>query len=285
MAKNINFLSDLTGSFSSPCSENPTVRMIEAGYQKEGMNARFITCEVGPEKLEQSIKGAIAMGWKGFSCSLPNKQEVIQYLDELDTSAKVIGAVNCVVIKEGKLTGYNTDGQGFIEALSEITSVKGKHITLLGAGGAARAIAVEAALAGAKHITLINRNEERGQDLVKLIEENTQAKASFTKWTKQVAIDSQTEILVNATSIGLNDADAIPDIDLASIEKAMIVADVIPNPPETKLLREAAKKGCTTLNGLNMLVNQGAQNVYNWFGKKVDRAPMKASLEEIFNAK
>ncbi|MBT0727057.1 shikimate dehydrogenase [Rosenbergiella australiborealis] len=259
--------------------------MIEAAYQNEGMNARFITCEVGPETLSHAINGAIAMGWKGFSCSLPNKQEVIQYLDDLDTSAQVIGAVNCVVIKEGKLTGYNTDGKGFIEALCDITSVKGKHITLLGAGGAARAIAVEAALAGAKHITLVNRNQERGEALVKLIEENTKAKASFVKWTKHVSIESETEILVNATSIGLNDAQAIPDIDMDSLHKEMIIADVIPNPPETKLLREAAKKGCTTLNGLNMLVNQGAQNIYNWFGKKVDREPMKASLKEIFEAK
>lgn len=285
MAKEINFLSDLTGSFSSPCSENPTVRVIEAAYHKEQMNARFITCEVGPDKLKQAIDGAIAMGWKGFSCSLPNKQEVIQYLDELDTSAQVIGAVNCIAIKEGKLTGFNTDGKGFIEALSDITSVKGKTITLLGAGGAARAIAVEAALAGAKHITLVNRNQERGEAVAKLVNDNTEAEASFTQWTKQFAIPEGTEILVNATSIGLNDEEAIPDIDLDSITAQMIVADVIPNPPETKLLREAAKKGCTTLTGLNMLVNQAAENVYNWFGKKVDRAPMKAALEEIFEVK
>lgn len=282
MAKPLNFLSDLTGSFSSPCSENPTVRMIEAAYRHEQMNARFITCQVGNDKLESAITGAMAMGWKGFSCSLPNKQKVIEYLDELDTSAKVIGAVNCVVIREGKLTGFNTDGRGFVEALKAMTEIAGKHIILLGSGGAARAIAVEAALAGAKIITVVNRNVERGEALAKLIRENTEAEARFHAWDGVVSIDKDCDILVNATSIGLNDAQTLPDIDLDSISASLFVADVIPNPPETRLLREAKSKGCQTLNGLNMLVNQGAQNIFNWFGKRVDKKPMRQVLEDIF---
>lgn len=115
-----------------------------------------------------------------------------------------------------------------------------------------------------------------------LISENTSAQATFVHWTPGIAIGDDQDILVNATSVGLDDAEAIPDIDVQSLRSELFVADVIPNPPQTKLLRQAAEKGCRTLNGLNMLVNQGALNLTYWFEVEADKAPMRKVLEDLF---
>ena len=136
-----NFLPKLVGSFSCPAAENPTTAIMEAAFRHHYMHYRYINCEVGPENLAAAIQGAKAMGWRGFNCSLPNKVEIIRYLDELGESAKIIGAVNTVVIGDDqRTTGENTDGKGFVKAISEIITIQDKKIALLGAGGAARAI-------------------------------------------------------------------------------------------------------------------------------------------------
>ena len=282
MAEQQNFLSDLTGSFSSPCNENPTVAMMEEAYRHQGINARYINCDVGKQQLEMAVAGAKAMGWRGFNCSIPNKQAILNYIDELGTSAKVIGAVNCVIIRDGKLTGQNTDGKGFVEALKQQIDPQGKKLALLGAGGAARAIAVESALAGVSEITIINRDKARGEDLAELINVNTSATANYAEWLPGLKLDKDYHILVNATSVGLDDADAMPDIDTDSLYAELFVADVIPNPPQTALLRAATDKGCRTLNGLNMLVNQGALNLAYWFDTAADKAPMRKVLQTLF---
>ncbi len=282
MAEQQNFLSDLTGSFSSPCNENPTVAMMEEAYRHQGINARYINCDVGKQQLEMAVSGAKAMGWRGFNCSIPNKQAILNYIDELGTSAKVIGAVNCVIIRDGKLTGENTDGKGFVEALKQQIDPQGKKLALLGAGGAARAIAVESALAGVSEITIINRDKAKGEDLAKLINANTKATANYAEWRPGLKVNKDYDILVNATSVGLDDADAMPDIDTNSLSAELFVADVIPNPPQTALLRAAADKGCRTLNGLNMLVNQGALNLAYWFDITADKAPMRKVLQTLF---
>ena len=282
MAEQQNFLSELTGSFSSPCNENPTVAMMEEAYRHQGINARYINCDVGKQQLEMAVAGAKAMGWRGFNCSIPNKQAILSYIDEVGTSAKVIGAVNCVIIREGKLTGENTDGKGFVEALKQQIDPEGKKLALLGAGGAARAIAVESALAGVSEITIINRDKAKGEDLAELINANTDATATYAEWSSGLKVDKNFDILVNATSVGLDDAEAMPDIDTDSLSEELFVADVIPNPPQTALLRAASDKGCRTLNGLNMLVNQGALNLAYWFDTTADKAPMRKVLQTLF---
>ncbi|KGD75378.1 shikimate dehydrogenase [Tatumella morbirosei] len=282
MAEQQNFLSELTGSFSSPCNENPTVAMMEEAYRHQGINARYINCDVGKQQLEMAVAGAKAMGWRGFNCSIPNKQAILSYIDEVGTSAKVIGAVNCVIIREGKLTGENTDGKGFVEALKQQIDPEGKKLALLGAGGAARAIAVESALAGVSEITIINRDKAKGEALAELINANTDATATYVEWSSGLKVDKNFDILVNATSVGLDDAEAMPDIDTDSLSEELFVADVIPNPPQTALLRAASDKGCRTLNGLNMLVNQGALNLAYWFDTTADKAPMRKVLQTLF---
>ena len=150
MATPHNFLAELVGCFATPVAENPTVAMIESAFRHHGMNARYINCEVQPAALGDAARGARAMGWRGFNCSIPHKVAIIAHLDGLGDSAATIGAVNCAVRRGDKWIGENTDGVGFMESLRTLIDVKGKSIVVFGAGGAARAIAVEAALAGAR---------------------------------------------------------------------------------------------------------------------------------------
>ena len=137
----MNFLHALTGSFAQPAAENPTVAMIEAAYRHHGLEWRYVNCEVAPEQLAAAVRGARAMGWAGFNCSLPHKLTVIEHLDGLAPSAEIIGAVNTVVMRDGLWIGENTDGQGFVEALRPVCDLEGQRVTLFGAGGAARAVA------------------------------------------------------------------------------------------------------------------------------------------------
>jgi shikimate dehydrogenase len=279
----MSFLSILTGSFSTPAGENPTVAMVEAAYRHHGLDARYLNCEVAPESLGAAVRGARAMGWVGFNLSLPHKVTVIEHLDGLGESAAVIGAVNCVVRRDGRYVGENTDGQGFLTALRTVVDPAGKSLVVLGAGGAARAIAVEAALAGASRITIVNRGRERGAELVALLSERTPARAELEPWESDYRVAAGTDIVVNATSVGLApDYDARLDLDVDSLEPAMVVADVIMNPPVTRLLRDAEARGCTVLDGLGMLVNQAVIGIRYWTGIDPDPGVMRRTLEQLF---
>ena len=273
----LSFLSLLTGSFSIPAAENPTVAMVEAAYRDLGLDARYINCDVAPDALGDAVLGARAMGWKGFNCSLPHKVAVIEWLDEVAESAALIGAVNCVVDRDGRWIGENTDGQGFVASLRTVVDPAGASLALLGAGGAARAIAVESALAGVASITVVNRDRGRGSELADLVSGLTSA--SFVEW--EGVYEPSGDILVNATSIGLADGEAMPPVALSS---GLVVADVIPNPPRTRLIREAEALGCTTLDGIGMLVEQGVVAIRLWTGLEPDAALMRRTVEELLAA-
>jgi shikimate dehydrogenase len=283
MAEPLNFLSVLTGSFATPAAENPTVAMIEAAYRHHGVDARYLNCEVAPEALGDAVRGARAMGWAGFNCSIPHKVAVIQHLDGLGDSPAVIGAVNCVVRRNRRLIGENTDGQGFLTALRPVVDPTGRSLVIFGAGGAARAIAVEAALAGAGPITIVNRDQRRGAELVAHLNDRTPAAAELVRWEGTYRVPETTGIVVNATSIGLfPDVDARLDLDRDTLRPPMVVADVIPNPPSTWLLRDAGRRGCTVLDGMGMLVNQGVISIRHWIGIDADPAVMRRRLEDLF---
>ena len=277
-----NFLSALTGSFATPAAENPTVAMIEAAYRHHGIDARYLNCDVAPEALGDAVRGAAAMGWVGFNCSIPHKVAVIEHLDGVAASAEIIGAVNCAVRRDGGWVGENTDGQGFLASLRTVADPAGSSLVVLGAGGAARAIAVEAALAGATAITVVNRDRARGSQLVALLEARTPASAQLVAWDRTFAVPAATDIVVNATSVGLfPDVDARVDLEVESLAPGMVVADVIPNPPRTRLIRDAAARGCTVLDGLGMLVGQGAIGIRHWTGVDPDQAVMREALEGL----
>jgi shikimate dehydrogenase len=279
----VTFLSLLTGSFSTPAAENPTVAMVEAAYRHHGLDARYLNCEVEPDALGDAVRGARAMGWVGFNCSLPHKVAVIEHLDAIGDSAAVIGAVNCVVRRDGLYVGENTDGQGFLAALRTVVDPAGKSLVVLGAGGAARAITVEAALAGAATITIVNRDRARGLEVVALLNERPSARATFVGWDGTYRVPDATDIVVNATSVGLApDLDARVDLDPDSLRPEMTVADVIPNPPRTRLIRDAEERGCAVLDGLGMLVNQAVIGIRYWTGIDPDPTVMRRELEELF---
>ena len=278
-----DFLAALVGSFATPAAENPTVAMIEAAFVHYGLHARYINCEVEPENLGDAARGARAMGWRGFNCSIPHKVAILRHIDGLGLSASTIGAVNCVVRRGDKLIGENTDGVGFMESLRTLIDPRGKSIVVFGAGGAARAIAVESALAGASKLTVVNRSETRGRELTKLINDETTASAEFVAWDRPYKIDASADILVNATSIGLfPDVEARLDVDMSSLRAHMIAADVIPNPPRTLFIRESQARGLRVLDGLGMLVNQGVVSIRHWFGVDVDPSVMRATVEALF---
>jgi shikimate dehydrogenase len=278
-----NFLSRLTGVFASPVAENPTGVMVEAAYRHHGVAARYISCDVTPANLEAAVRGAVAMGWVGFNCSLPHKVAVMAFLDEIAESAALIGAVNCVVIRDGRLVGENTDGQGFLTSLRTTVDPRGQVVLVLGAGGAARAIAVELALAGARRILIANRSPERGADLARHVQQNTPADAVTIDWSGPLTVPGEVGIVVNATSIGLfPDVDGRPDLDYAGLREGMVVADVIPNPPHTQFLAAAEAHGCVTLDGLGMLVNQAVIGVKHWMGIDADPLVMRAVLDDLF---
>ena len=277
-----DFLDELTGSFAQPARENPTVVMVEAAYRHHGLAWRYVNCEVAPDALGDAVRGARAMGWRGFNCSIPHKVAVLEHLDRLGESAAIIGAVNTVVRRGDALVGENTDGKGFLRALRAVRDPAGCRVVVLGAGGAARAIAVELGLAGAAHVTIVNRTRERGETVVALVDEETPADAVFVPWDTTYRVASDADVLVNATSIGLHpDTDATPDVDHDSLRADLVVADVIPNPPSTVLLRAAAERGCTTIDGLAMLVGQGVLAVRYWTGVDVDPTVMRQALLDL----
>jgi shikimate dehydrogenase len=278
----MNFLSTLTGCFAQPAAENPTVAMVEAAYRAAGLDARYVNCEVAPDDLGDAVRGARAMRWAGFNCSIPHKVAVVEHLDELAPSAAIIGAVNCVVRRDDRLIGENTDGQGFVTSLRTLIDPAGKHVVVLGAGGAARAIAVETALAGAAAITVVNGDRQRGGELAGLLNAHTPAAATYLPWHGPARLPEATEIVVNATPVGLYpDVDARVDLDLDSLRAEMVVADVIPNPPSTHLLQDASARGCRTIDGLGMLVNQGVLGIRLWTGIDADRAVMLETLRRV----
>jgi shikimate dehydrogenase len=277
----MSFLSILTGSFSTPAGDNPTVAVMEAAYRHAGLDARYLNCEVPPEGLADAVRGARAMGWAGFNCSIPHKVAVLDHLDGLADSARIIGAVNCVVIDGGVMTGENTDGQGFVSALRTMRDPAGARVCVLGAGGAARAIVVETALAGAAHVTVMARRATEAETLADLVRTHTPASADAVELAPSAAVPPGTDILVNATQAGLYpDVEGMVDLDLETLAGVDLVSDVVPNPPQTRLLREAQDRGCRTLDGLGMLVAQAAVNMELWTGIAADRLVMRRALEQ-----
>lgn len=280
-----SFQQELVSLFGQPVAENPTQFMIERAFVAHGLQWRYLTIEVAPENLADAVRGMRAMGFRGGNVTLPHKIAVIEHLDRTTAAAGLIGAVNCIIREGDELVGENTDGKGFVESLRDVSEPAGKRIVILGAGGAARAIAVETALAGATEIAVVNRSEKRGQDLVDLLNEKTEAAARFVHWDCDLDIPDGTDVLVQATSIGLfPDVEARVPLSVDTLTPETIVADVIPNPPSTRLVRDARTQGCPVLDGLGMLVNQGVFGFKLWTGIDSDPQVMRQALEEVFGS-
>lgn len=276
---------ELTGVFGDPVDENPTVVMIEAAFKALDLPWRYLNLKVPPASLAAAVGGLRALGFRGINLTIPHKCEVLRYLDEVTPDARIMGAVNTVYVADDRLVGTNTDGKGFLRALRDDAQVDpaGKSFVILGAGGAARAISVELALAGAGEVVIVNRSAARGRELVDLLARNSNARARFLPWDDNLALPAATDVLVNATSIGLYpQVNELPPLDYATIRPGMVVCDVIPNPPQTRFLAAARACGAVTLDGLGMLVYQGAIAFKLWTGHDAPVEVMKQALAAEF---
>lgn len=277
------FCPELVGSMSQGAAGNPTVAMVEAAFAHHHLDWRYVNMEVTPADLPTAVLGARALGFRGFNLSIPHKVSVIPLLDGLGQSAELMGAVNCVVRRGNQFIGENTDGKGFLVSLQSLIDPKDKTVVLFGAGGAARAISVELALAGAATILIVNRDPSRGTELADLINTRTSTQALYCPWPSTFPIPAHCDIVINATSIGLYDETAALDIDPDTLLPHMVVSDVIFNPVQTRLLRDAQLRGCRTLDGLGMLVNQGVIGIQYWTGIDPDPAAMTTALKAALN--
>ena len=269
----------LVGVFGDPVDDNPSVVIEQAAFDYMKLPMEYLTIQVKKGDLQAAIEGLRAMNFAGINITMPHKIEVLQYLDHVADDAKIMGAVNTIYVKDGKLYGENTDGKGFMRNLQNgNVPTEGKNVVLLGAGGVARAISVELPNAGVKHITVINVIKEEGERLVELLNSKTSVEASFVLWDHKYVIPDNTDILVNATPIGFVNKEEKPNVEYESIKPEMVVCDVIPNTMSTRFLEEAKKIGCKTFHGMQMLVNQGAIAFELWTGLD---APVEVMLDAL----
>jgi shikimate dehydrogenase len=278
-----NFKAEVVGCFGQPVAENPTGAMQEAAFQALGLNWRYLTVEVPPVKLRDAILGVRAFGMQGVNLTIPHKVAVMEHLDEIAPDAAIIGAVNTVRREGERLIGKNTDGKGFLLGVRTDAGVdpRNKRVVVLGAGGAARAIVAELALAGVSDVLVLNRSVSRGEQMVFDLVSKTKAPIRFETWQHTYAVLGETDILVNATSIGLYpDVDSMPQVDLSGAHPGMLVCDVVFNPPETRLIQAARERSLPVLDGLAMLVYQGVIGFELWTGRKAPEAVMKQALRE-----
>ena len=264
---NIDGHTRLLGLIGTPVGHSKSPAMYNYCFDKYGLNCAYLAFDVPMEKVEEAVNALRTFNVMGANVTMPLKNAVIPYLDEVSAASQAIGSVNTIVNKDGKLTGYVTDGMGYTGELRRGgVEIAGKTVTLLGAGGAASAIAIEAALEGAKEIRVFNKRDafwERALNNLETIGKAAPAcKISLNDLDDvealRASIDSS-DILTNATRVGmkpLDDQSLITDTSL--FRPGLIVTDVVYDPEETKLLREAKAAGCKTFDGLGMLVEQGA---------------------------
>lgn len=286
----INGYTQLIGLIATPIghSKSPTIHNL--AFQHMKLNYVYLAFDVGHEQLENVLKGFRALNIRGFNVSMPNKTKILSLLDELDDSAKFARAVNTVVNDNGKFIGYNTDGKGFIKGLQEHgVEIFGKKIVILGSGGAGTAIAIQAALDGAKELAIFNRRDEfypRALENAKIINEemkfsNCQAKVYDIADLERLRIEiDQADILVNSSGVGMHPLEGqclIPDSSYLRPE--LVVAETVYYPVETKLLKIAQSIGCKTVNGLAMMLWQGAEAFKLWTGQEM---PVELIKKQLF---
>lgn len=250
-------------------------------FEKLGMDAVYFPVDVAAGDLETVFRGLARMNVGGFNVTVPHKIRIIGLLDGLDPLAEVIGAVNTICLENGRTRGYNTDGEGFIISLETQlgTTVGGKRIFILGSGGAARGIAMTLAVRGAAKVFLCNRTIDRAEALAGEINAriNPCAEAIDPSPAKMASALSHSDILVNATSVGMHPAEDDMPIDPSLLSGALAVADLVYNPLETRLLHAARELGCPVADGLGMLVYQGALAFKLWTG-------IDPPVDEMFDA-
>jgi shikimate dehydrogenase len=261
----------LYGVVGNPLKHTLSPALHNAAFSACGLNALYLAFET--REIEGALKGMRALGLKGLSVTRPYKSAVIPWLDEVEEWARQIGAVNTIVNQDGRLIGFNTDADGALQALERRLDLAGKTAIILGAGGAARAIGLILKKTGV-HLTIANRSRERGEALARALD------CPFRSWTE--AADIPVDLIIQTTPVGMHPFEDQSPIPAEALKKEMTVMEIIYNPLETRLLRLARERGCSTINGLEMFIAQGAEQFRRWTGLEpplqVMREAVKAAL-------
>ncbi len=275
---------DVCCLIGQPIAGNPTQYMLEKAFDAARLDWRFLTFEVPALDLEGALRGARIFGFNGIMIAPPHRDAVIPYLQEIGDAARISGQVNCIKQAEGKFFGYNTEGRALRQLLEQTGTVKGLKVTIVGAGRIARAIAAELALVGAGEIRILCRRPEKIENLTQTLVAETPLTHCFAEalaGDSLYAINGDFQVLINATPVGPNQPNERLPLDLDGLEKHTIVADVAFNPPSTWLMKEAQERGCRTVDGLTLLVEQAALAFEIWTGASADRQAMREAVEEF----
>jgi shikimate dehydrogenase len=269
----------LYGIFGYPVRHTFSPGMHNAAFKKLNLDSRYVPFEVLPHNLEAAAKAVIPLGLCGINVTVPHKEKIIDYLDDLSEEARLIGAVNTIEIADGKLIGHNTDGRGFLRSLRDNAGFtpKGKQIVIIGSGGAARAVGFCLALAGVKKISLTDLVEEKALALVTDITDKTGRLVEYISHESLGASVVEADCVINATPLGLKNTDSLP-VDAEYIRKEHLVCDLVYNPAETRFLKTAKARGAKRLPGIGMLLFQGVIAFEIWTGKKAPVTIMKNAL-------
>ncbi|MFX3646621.1 MAG: shikimate dehydrogenase [Paenibacillus sp.] len=273
----------LLGVMGDPIAHSKSPAMHNAALLAAGVNGMYMPLHVHPDQLESAIRGIVALGYRGVNVTIPHKEKVMQYLDVIDESARLIGAVNTIVNEGGTLTGYNTDGIGYVRSLKEeaVPELAGKRIVVLGAGGAARGVIYALALEKPEQIHILNRTTDRAIALASDLRGHGLGEISGSGMEDVATVLATADIVINTTSAGMHPhVDDVP-VDPSLIREGAAVSDLIYNPLETRLLRESRMRGCTVHGGLGMFVYQGAVAFEHWLGIP---APVETMRRAVLNS-
>ena len=274
----------VVGVFGYPVKHSASPAMHNAAFKALGLDYAYLPFEVRPERLEEAAQALVSLNLMGVNVTIPHKETIHPYLQEISREAELIGAVNTIVVRAERLIGYNTDGQGFIASLREDgeEKVKGKTLLVLGAGGAARAIVTQAALEGAGEILITDKVEEKAEKVVHSLKKNIPFGPAQAVPQKEIKSQlRKADFLINATPVGMHPQDPLI-IDPDWLSSSLLVFDLVYNLGETKLMKAAREKGCRVVGGLGMLVRQGAISFQLWTGREAPLKVMQKALEERF---
>jgi shikimate dehydrogenase len=269
-------MKQLFGVIGNPIGHSMSPLMHNDAFAFLGMDAYYHAFQIKENDLGDAVKGFKAIGVSGFNVTTPHKVAIMQHLDEVDELAKDIGAVNTVVNRDGKLVGYNTDGIGYVRSLQSISKepLQEKNILLLGAGGASRAIFFTLASIGVKHVDIANRTKERAYELIQSCKYEVNAKALTIRDAETV--QDMYDVIINTTTVGMHPHTEEAPFVVGNLKTGAIVSDIIYNPLETRLLREAKRQGGIIQNGVDMFVYQGALAFELWTGVMPNVERMKS---------
>ncbi|KIL38270.1 shikimate dehydrogenase [Gordoniibacillus kamchatkensis] len=273
------------GVFGDPVRHSKSPIMLNRAFREAGINAVYAAFHILPAQLGDAVRGVRALGFRGINVTIPHKVEVMQYLDEIDEGARVIGAVNTIVNEGGRLVGYNTDGIGYVRSLREETGMDlaGRRVVLLGAGGAARGVGYALAREGIASLRIVNRTAERAVELAAAL--SAYADCAGAGMDGAAAAVRDADVVVNTTSAGMHpNVDDVP-LDPDLLHSGLIVSDLIYNPLKTRLLAEAERRGAKTHGGLGMFIYQGAYAFEYWTGRQAPVAAMRETVLEAFGAR